>query len=525
MNRLLLVLISILFFSSSSFTQNTEVNSINILTDSVSKSDTIDDLIFSDTISLKDNIKQNSYELILNKVKDSLFFEEPDTIHFVIYNLNKLIENDSLLLNDTIQQAINKLIDYTQSRNIDPVINYLKSSLYAQLIEAKDSNVITLYESIISTVEYLINSVPEDSIRFLFANINNDSVLFNTATSEIDSIHLKLFDNRGEYAVLWIKKSSNDVFELFLDNGVYIEKTKQRKVIDQKLDAGTVIPKLKAVKKANKILPIWEFDGLADIKFNQGYISESWAEGGESSIAALSILKYSADYSYGKTRNLDTDFEYRLGYIQAGGNELQKNDDKFEINVKYGRSAFKNWYYSGLLNFKTQFFKGFDYSNDTIIEISEFLSPAYLVFSIGLDYKPSNKLTVLVSPITSKFTIVADTVNYDQSRFGVGENELIRKEIGAYVKAISKIKLRDNIVLENKVNFFTNYTDNPQNIDVDWEADLAVKLTDYIKLSVNIHFIYDDDVDIPVIEDGIKVGTTKKGQFKELLGVGFTYNF
>ncbi|PLX22848.1 MAG: hypothetical protein C0597_01700, partial [Marinilabiliales bacterium] len=298
---------------------------------------------------------------------------------------------------------------------------------------------------------------------------------------------------------------------------------REQKIVNQGLDADIDFPELREVQDFIKIIPIWTFDGSADIKFNQGYISDSWSEGGESSISALSILKYSADYSFGKKRNLDTDIEYRLGYIQAGNQDLKKNDDKFEINAKYGKQAINDWYYSGLLNFKTQILKGYEYPNDsTKTNISEFLSPAYLVFSLGMDYKPSNKLTILFSPLTSKFTIVADTLNYDQTRFGVAKNAFVREEIGAYIKAISKIKFRDNIHLENKINFFTNYTSNPQNIDVDWEVDLKVKLTDYILMSVNAHFIHDDDVKF-INKDGQEEGA--RAQFKELFGIGFTYSF
>jgi len=176
-----------------------------------------------------------------------------------------------------------------------------------------------------------------------------------------------------------------------------------------------------------------------------------------------------------------------------------------------------------LLNFRTQFFKGREYPNDSTVNVvSEFLSPAYLVFSLGLDYKPSSKLTVLFSPLTSKFTIVADTASYDQTRYGVGKNEIVRKEVGAYVKAISKLKFRDNISLQNKINFFTNYTNNPQNIDVDWELNLNVQLTDYIKMSINTHLIYDDDV-IFIDKEGNERGA--RVQFKELFGIGFTYTF
>jgi hypothetical protein len=487
--------------------------------------DTLISEIYTDTFPLTDSVDEfNIYDQILYFVKDSLYFDEPDSIHYVIYNLNKSIYNDSLLLNDTTKQAIYKLIDYTGSREIKPVISYLQSVFKESesMYEESDSSIKTLRDSIYNAVDYLIKSIPEDSTKFFIINANNDSISFESAEHETDSIHVNLFDNRGEHAVMWIKKTDANFYEIYLEDGTYIEKAKPQKIVSQGINYEIVVPELKSVKKAKIIIPIWKFDGLADIRFNQGYVSESWAEGGESSMAALSILKYSADYTYGKMKNFDSDVEFRLGYIKAGENGLQKNDDKFEINLKYGTSAFNNWYYSGLLNFKTQFLRGFDYSDSTQTPISEILSPAHLVFSLGLDYKPSSKFTMLISPITSKFTIVADTANYDQTRFGVDNDEIIRKELGAYIKVISKLKIKDNLILENKVNFFTNYAENPQNIDIDWEADLVVKLTDYIKMSINAHFIYDDDVKF-ISKSGEENGA--KAQFKELFGIGFLYSF
>ncbi len=503
---------------------------INSRNDSLEITAIIDSItvIQKDTISLKDSItKVSFYDQFLNLAQDSLFFEEPDTTDFIKYSLRHLIIRDSLILSDTIKYATLKLINYITDEEIDTITNYLNIKLKELLLkEYQDSSLKIKRDSIFNAIEYLLKGIPEDSINLIFTNINKDSILFNVAEDQIDSVRFNLFDNRGEYATLWIRKSNVNAFNIYLEDGIYIEKARQRKVVNQRLETQSGLPGLRKVKKVNKILPMWKLGGLADIRFNQGYISDSWTEGGESSISTLSILKYSVDYTYGKIRNLDTDYEYRLGYIQAGENDLRKNDDKFEINAKYGRSAVNNWYYSALLNFKTQFFKGKEYINDSTVNvISEFLSPAYLVFSLGLDYKPDDKLTILISPITSKFTMVTDTVRFDQTRFGIGENEYVRKEIGAYIKAISKLKIRDNIYLENKINFFTNYMNEPQNIDVDLEVDLKVKLTDYISVSVNAHYIYDHDVDIPVFEDNQQVGVTKKGQFKELLGIGFVYSF
>jgi Protein of unknown function (DUF3078) len=471
-----------------------------------------------DTISITDTVPS---ELTFQKkmdLQDSILFEELDTAHYIIYKLDKILAEDSLVFSDSIKQAINKLTDFIQNQNISPVIEYLESGI-------EDSSLFKMNEYVFDAVQYLIKSIPEDSVKILFTNSKNDSVLIAVKESELDSALFRLYDNRGEFAVLWIKKNKQNNIDLSLEDGFYLEKIKRRNYVAALVDVHMVEPILRNVEMVNIVIPIWKFGGMADIKFNQGYVSPSWAAGGENSLSALSTLKYSADYTYGKKRDLDTDVEYRLGYFQSGDSELEKNFDKFEINVKYGRVAFNNWYYSGLFNFKTQFFKGYDYSKDTPIEVSNFLSPASVVFSLGLDYKPSRKLTILFSPFTSKYTIVADTVKYDQTRFGVGNDEFIKKEFGAFIKAISKIKFREIITLENKVNFFTNYRENPQNIDVDLEVNLILKITEYINISFNGHFIYDDDVEIPVIEDGVEIGKTKGPQFKELVGIGFTYSF
>jgi len=487
-----------------------------------------DSLKTTDTSFVTQSILTDSllYQTFIGKLNDSLIFEKPDTSWYISYKLNHLLNSGEFSINDTLERAIRKLIYFYQNQKASDAIDYLKYKLDSpgQIIGVKNKKWQHLNDSLRNALIYLIKNIPEDSLSYTFYNSMNDSVNFDFHENEIDSVHFKLYDHRGEHVLLWIKKSDKNQFDIFLEDGVYLEKTRQQKIVEQGIDVNLKFPKLKKVSKTNIIVPIWELKGLADIKFNQGYLS-NWAEGGENSMSALSVFKFSADYSYGRIKSFDSDIEYRLGYLKLGDKPLQKNDDRLEINAKYGRTAFNNWYYSALINFKTQFLKGYEYPNDSVA-ISQFMAPGYLVFSLGLDYKPSNKLTVLVSPITSKFTIMADTVNFDQTRYGLSKDEKIRKEIGAYIKAISKIKFNHKISLENKLTFFTNYTHNPQNIDVDWEADLSVALTDYIKLSVNAHMIYDDDVDFPVLDDaGNQIGTTQKLQFKELFGIGFTYQF
>ena len=157
------------------------------------------------------------------------------------------------------------------------------------------------------------------------------------------------------------------------------------------------------------------------------------------------------------------------------------------------------------------------------------MNPASFVFAVGLDYKLNSKFSMLISPITSKFTVVLDTASIDQTKFGLSDDETVKKEIGAYIKIQYKIKITDDINVENKLNLFSNYINNPQNIDINYEANINMKVNDFIITTIHLHLIYDDDIKIPVYEEisglDTKVGTTKKIQFKELLSVGIAYKF
>ena len=85
----------------------------------------------------------------------------------------------------------------------------------------------------------------------------------------------------------------------------------------------------------------------------------------------------------------------------------------------------------------------------------------------------------------------------------------------------------ENITILTKLDLFSNYMDNPQNIDVGWETLLTMKVNKYISATLTTHLIYDDDIDIAVDtdNDGITDETGPRTQFKEVLGIGFTYNF
>jgi len=490
-----------------------------------------DTLIKNDSILIiKNTIQKERIDSILTFSDDSVIYSKVDSSHYIIQNLRRQmkIEKDDNILNDTVYQAIDRLIKYHESFSVQDVAKYLENNLSGNsfLFRNNDSLTVMLNDSIVKEVSLLLSEIKEGRMKVSVSNSVNDSVFFYVNNSINDSVRINIYDNRNEFANIWLKNKGDKNLDISFEDGIYIDRPKYRKTVNREIEHNRKQVKLKKIRKSNIIVPIWKIGGYTTFKFNQGYLS-NWVQGGESSLSGLSISKYNINYVYGK-KSWDNDIEYRYGLIRAGENSIRKNDDKLEINSKFGQEAYKNWYYSLLFNFKSQLFKGYDYPNDSVA-VSGFLAPGYVVFSFGLDYKPNKNFTVLISPITSKFTIVRDTVKYDQTKYGLSEDEKIRKEIGAYIKAQYKVKIMDNIVMENKVNFFTNYSQNPKNVDVDWELSIEMKVNEFISASLITHFIYDDDIDIPVFStvnsQRTQIGVTKNAQFKEMIGVGFLYKF
>lgn len=272
----------------------------------------------------------------------------------------------------------------------------------------------------------------------------------------------------------------------------------------------------------------WAHSGEGTLNVNQGYLS-NWVEGGESSISATWVLNLSAKYKSDNT-SWDNYARWKYGVLKSGYESLRKNEDKFEFESKFGFNASESWYYSGLVNVKSQLFNGYSYPNDSI-PVSAFLSPGNIVSSLGMDYKPNKNFTLMLSPFSVKTTVVWDTVNIDQTRYGLEADERFKGELGGYVTAKWAANLHENIVMNNKIELFSSYLNNPENIDIDWEFALILKATKYLSTSITTHLIYDHDIDIPVytfengerVRDGDKM--TKAIQFKEMLSIGFSYKF
>jgi len=264
----------------------------------------------------------------------------------------------------------------------------------------------------------------------------------------------------------------------------------------------------------------WQTGGLFSLGFSQVSLT-NWAAGGQGSLAGNALVALSADYTKGSFV-WNNAFELGYGLMKQGDESLIKTDDKIDLLSKLGKQASEHWYYTGLLNFRTQMTPGYNHPDDED-KISDLLAPAYLLGAIGMDYKPTADFSLFLSPATAKITIVNDQRLADAGAFGVDPGSKSRSEFGGYVRATYKTNIRENITLQSKLDLFSNYLDKPQNIDINWENLLLMKVTQYITVSFATHLIYDADILFDTTDDGI--GDSSKVQFKQILGVGLSYSF
>jgi hypothetical protein len=280
----------------------------------------------------------------------------------------------------------------------------------------------------------------------------------------------------------------------------------------------------------------WKTGGVISLNLTQVSLT-NWSAGGENSLSVNGILSLFANLKKGNS-NWDNSLDLSYGMLQQGDGDPRKTDDKIDFTSKYGQKAFKNWYYAGLVNFKSQMAPGYNFPDDST-EISNFMAPAYVLGAIGMDYKPSEVFTFFISPLTMKMTIVNDKVLADAGAYGVEAAEYddfgvqikkglaTRAEYGGYLRALFKKDVMKNVNLQSKLELFSNYTEEPTNIDVNWEVLISMKVNKFISATISTQLLYDHDIDIAVDNnnDGIIDAVGPRTQFKEVLGVGLSYKF
>ena len=274
-----------------------------------------------------------------------------------------------------------------------------------------------------------------------------------------------------------------------------------------------VIDSLPALADQSK----FKFFGRTNFTFNQAYF-ENWVSGGENSFTGLFSLDYNINYKGEEGWIWDNNLMLSIGTTYLSGSSFfKKADDRIEINSVLSRKVNTYWNYSAYFNFKSQLLPGYRYfkkdGEDQKEEISKIFSPAIIQMGLGWFYKEGELAWFNIAPLAARGIFVSRDYTQNlppgKKHFGVesGASNII--SIGASFSGFFISQLMENVSMENKFNFYINYLNNIENVDMEWNANIRLKVNDKISANLILHLLYDDDL-------------IKRLQIRELFGLGLS---
>ena len=252
----------------------------------------------------------------------------------------------------------------------------------------------------------------------------------------------------------------------------------------------------------------WKKVGTFSFLVNQSSF-DNWIAGGVSNISGAIGVNY--DFNYSKANwSWDNKIIVAFGITKIKAQDIQKSNDRLEWNSVLGKKAKGNWNYSLFLNFKTQFT---DDLNSETKGPTRILSPGYLQVGPGILWKKSDDLKVNISVATLKLIVVDKELTLpDDAYFGVEEGSSVRYELGASIGAYYKFTLMENITMENILNMYSDYLEDPQNVDFDYTINIVMGINKYFSTNLAFQAIYDDNA-----FQGL--------QTRQMIGLGINYSF
>lgn len=259
----------------------------------------------------------------------------------------------------------------------------------------------------------------------------------------------------------------------------------------------------------------------SSLHFTQAYISDNWYQGGEKNLNILADIKWECNLNQEKHPKwlFNNSLNYKLGVATAPGDTVRNymiNEDNFLFTSQLGYKAVKHWYYSAMLQFKTQFFNNYK-SNSTDLTAA-FLSPAELNLGLGMTYDHktadgNRAITVAIAPLSYNMKICRNITDLDPTVFGIDAGHHTKHSFGSNIEAKISWKLHPNVMWTSRLYAFTDYS----YVQGDWENTFDFAITRYLNTKIYTHLRYDKSR--PWHPDW------KYWQFKEILSFGITYRF
>lgn len=258
------------------------------------------------------------------------------------------------------------------------------------------------------------------------------------------------------------------------------------------------------------------------LQLSQAYVSGNWYQGGNSYLAFLGNFLWDVQLNpvYHPKTLFQSTVSYKLAINSTPDDEYHRysvSQDLFQYNLKAGYKAVNHWYYSFLMQFKTQMLRS--YPANSLQRSASFLSPGELNLGLGMTYSKENAAKTLtfsasVSPVSYNMRTCIDP-EIDHSQFGIKPDRKLVNEVGSNAEVNFMAKFWENVTYRTRLFLFTDY----KTFQGDWENTLNFQFSKIFSTQIYAHLRYDSSADSSINRKWRKL------MMKEILSVGISYTF
>ncbi|MBP6184386.1 MAG: DUF3078 domain-containing protein [Saprospiraceae bacterium] len=268
--------------------------------------------------------------------------------------------------------------------------------------------------------------------------------------------------------------------------------------------------RLKEIQEAaKKDADGWVIGGGLGLDFAQLAMFNPRVGSGDNRIAFGGLGNIFANYKRGR-KEWVSNISLQEAVQQLGGADWQKSLDVLRLNSKYSyQTSDERWSYAAVLTFESLAMP--TYPGNFLVKqddadgiLAKFLSPARLELSPGINFKPNAQWNFFFAPASYKLIYVADQ---DIANLGIHGTQLVDEtdpslgyeksfhQVGArFTAGYTNKFFKDRMTYTSRFDLFSNYLNNPQNIDVLWQNDLGWQLWKGLSLNFLLEGFYDHDI-------------------------------
>ncbi len=256
----------------------------------------------------------------------------------------------------------------------------------------------------------------------------------------------------------------------------------------------------------------WKLNWVVGLNGSQAAYS-NWSQGGVNNLAYTGNSGLTATF---KENRFSYTFELvtRYGQTKIEDEGIRKTDDRLSVKNRFlydlGNETVSDYKIFGNINFRTQFYDGYEYGageNGEDILISSFMAPGYLNENAGLAYVPTDQFSLEAGFGMQQTFVQDETLATD---YGLDEGETFRNEAGLTFSVAYNLSLGTNLSLSSSLDTFTNINRALTRTDVIVTNQFTGKINDFMNASLRLDFVYDDDF-------------SKELQVAQVLSVGVSF--